>query len=68
MKQTTQRKLRAAVADGTATDITWGPVPDRLTVLELSHGIYGVNGALLADRDGNKYAVTKRTTTLFKVL
>lgn len=69
----TQRELKRMAADGDAIDIT--TVGNSAYAQELKHkgisvvgisrGVYGMNGALLRDNEGNQYVITARNTTLF---
>jgi len=69
----TQRELKRMAADGEAIDITAEmdtPYARELknkgiSAVSISRGIYGMNGALLRDNDGNQYVITARNTTLF---
>ena len=36
-----------------------------IELVGVSRGTYGMNGALLRDKDGNKYVITARSTNLF---
>ena len=68
MKKYTQKALKAMVADGRATHITeYGSIPEKTDVIGMSHGTYGMNGALLLGRESGKlYAITARSTVLFQ--
>lgn len=37
-----------------------------LSVFAMSFGVYGMNGAILKDENGNFYKITDRTTQLFR--
>jgi hypothetical protein len=60
-------------ADGDAIDITTKVDAayarelrkKGIRAVAISRGIYGMNGALLQDNDGNQYVITARNTTLF---
>lgn len=40
----------------------------NLTTLNISTGVYGMNGALFQDENGKLYAITGRTLTLFQMV
>jgi len=69
----TQRELKRMAADGEAIDITTEgnsayaqELNDKgISVVAISRGVYGMNGALLRDNEGNQYVITARNTTLF---
>ncbi len=69
----TQRELKRMAADGDAIDITAEGdsayarelQKKDLHVVGISRGIYGMNGALLRDNDGNQYVITSRSPSLF---
>jgi hypothetical protein len=60
-------------ADGEAIDITTEgnsayarELKNKgISVVGISRGVYGMNGALLRDNEGNQYVITARNTTLF---
>lgn len=37
-----------------------------LSVFAMSFGVYGMNGAILQDENGNFYKITARTSNLFR--
>ena len=39
---------------------------DGLEVVGLSYGVYGMNGGLFKDKDGNFYKITSRCSNLFR--
>lgn len=39
---------------------------DGLEVVGISYGVYGVNGGLFKDKDGNFYKITSRCSNLFR--
>jgi len=69
----TQRELKRMAADGEAIDITTEgnsayarELKNKgISVVGISRGVYGMNGALLRDNEGNQYVITARNTTLF---
>ena len=71
MKKTTQKAIR----ETRATDITnysFDQANDlmnthTLRTVAMSFGIYGMNGALLEDENGELYKITARNTTLFQM-
>lgn len=65
----TKKYIREMVRMGVARDITnaeFEKLP-RLEEVGLSFGVYGMNGGLFEDNDGNLYAVTARNTLLFQL-
>lgn len=72
MKQYKQKDLKALVNSGAAIDITTADedrIPKRFDKVGYSHGVYGMNGCLIQDRDsGLLYAVTSRSTNLFRIM
>lgn len=76
MMKTTQKALREHVRAGIAQDITNYSF-EQANALHRSHsldtvavscGVYGLNGALLKDENGNLYAITARNTTLAQLV
>jgi hypothetical protein len=72
MKELKQKEIKRLVKTGAAVDITtWDS--EKIKELQnksienvgLSFGIYGMNGGLFKDKDGNLYAITARTSNLF---
>lgn len=69
----TQRELKRMAADGDAIDITTDMDAayarelrkKGIRAVDISYGTYGMNGALLRDNDGNQYAITDRSPSLF---
>lgn len=61
MKTMTQKQIKQTPA----IDIT---TADRVTGIHFiakSYGVYGMNGGLLADNNGNLYKIIGRTSSLF---
>lgn len=67
-----QKELKDMARYGEAEDIT--TISDAeakelkkkgIETVGVSRGTYGMNGALLRDRDGNKYVITARSSNLF---
>lgn len=71
-QQTTQKALKALVRNGSAWDATnYQPedLPQNYDILQVSRGIYGMNGCLVADRDsGDWYVITARNSNLFRLV
>lgn len=68
----TQKDLKQMATSGAAIDIT--NVSDeeakeirsrKLNTVAISRGTYGMNGALLKDKDGKTYVITARNSNLF---
>lgn len=69
MEKMTLKEIKRFVINGHAADITTAEsIPGGLSVVGYSAGVYGVNGALLSDNNGNMYAVTARCSNLFRVI
>ena len=76
MERMTQKEIKRFVALGVAEDITYLSFDackalmeaHSFTTLNVSQGVYGMNGALLQDEAGKFYAITSRTTTLFQMV
>lgn len=72
----TQKEIKRFVTLGVAKDITYLSFADcealrkahTFTTLNVSTGVYGMNGALFRDEAGKLYAITSRTTTLFQMV
>lgn len=75
-KKMTQKEIKRLVTLGVAEDITCLSFDDcnalrkahSFTTLNVSMGVYGMNGALFKDEAGKLYAITSRTTTLFQMV
>lgn len=75
-KRMTQKEIKRFVALGVAEDITYLSFDDcnalrkahNFTTLNVSTGVYGMNGALFKDENGKLYAITSRTSTLFQMV
>ena len=71
MKKTTQKAIR----ETRATDITNYSFEQadelmnahNLQTVAMSFGIYGMNGALFQDENGELYKITARNSTLFQM-
>lgn len=76
VKRMTQKEIRNLVNMGIAADITYTSFKDcqnlmdshKLITLNVSTGVYGMNGALFQDESGKLYAITSRTSTLFQMV
>ena len=72
----TQKEIKRFVSLGAAEDITHLSFDacnalkeaHNFTTLNVSTGVYGVNGALFKDENGKLYAITSRTSTLFQII
>lgn len=72
----TQKEIKRFVTLGVAEDITYLSFDDcntlrkahNFTTLNVSTGVYGMNGALFKDENGKLYAITSRTSTLFQMV
>lgn len=61
MEKMTQKQIRQT----NAKDITNSPRIDGVHFVAKSYGVYGMNGGLLADNEGNLYKITCRASSLF---
>lgn len=76
MKTFTKKALKTAVEFGVAKDITGYNFAEMeaflrrndVEVIGISHGTYGMTGALLQDGRGNQYAITARNSALFQAV
>ena len=61
------KDIKRLVEYGHAKDITHDSKDYKgLKIVGVSVGVYGRNGLLLEDSKGYKYAITKRSTNIFK--
>lgn len=75
-KRMTQKEIKRFVTLGVAEDITYLSFDacnalrkaHSFTTLNVSIGVYGMNGTLLKDENGKLYAITSRTSTLFQMV
>lgn len=75
-KRMTQKEIKRFVALGVAEDITHLSFDDcnalrkahSFTTLNVSTGVYSMNGTLFRDENGKLYAITSRTSTLFQMV
>ncbi len=69
MKTLTQKQIKNMVNLGLAQDITKAKsrevIPTPYTTYGYSAGIYGCNGKLLEDENGNLYAIIGATSALY---
>lgn len=71
MKKQTQKFIKDMVRINLATDITTADTASYIHIDEkifYSVGVYGVNGLLFRGTDGNLYAITARSSQLFRYL
>lgn len=61
------KEIKRLVINGHAKDITHDSNEySDLKVIGVSVGVYGRNGLLLEDDNGELYAITKRTSNIFR--
>ena len=72
MIKVTQKEIKRLARIGAAIDVTNVEVPDPKGYFEKvmwSQGVYGANGVVVKDTgDGTLYAVTSRSSNLFRLL
>ena len=73
--KTTKKEIKKIVESGNAMDITYASDielkklrKNGLKMIVFSIGTYGINAALFEDKNGNKYAITARTSNLFGLI
>ena len=71
MKKTTQKVIRKTCAVD-ITNYSFDQANDlmkahTLRTVAMSYGVYGMNGALFEDENGELYKITARNTTLFQM-
>ena len=73
--KTTKKEIKKIVESGNAIDITYTSDielkklrKNGLEMIAFSIGTYGINSALFEDKNGNKYAITARTSNLFGLI
>jgi hypothetical protein len=74
----TLKDIKKLIAIGQAEDITklssdminvYDAIEQGFEVIEVSKGVYGMNGALLKGRTSNNlYAITSRSSNLFRLV
>lgn len=68
MYKTTQKHIKELITNGTAKDVTTvKDLPSCYNKMAYSTGTYGLNGGVYEDESGNLYAITARTTNLFRI-
>ena len=68
MTKTTLKEIKRLIKNGTAQDLTSGKeIPRSYNKIAYSFGIYGINGGIIEDSDGNLYGITGRTANLFRI-
>lgn len=68
MERYTQRQLKQLVSTGAAIDCTNDSerrIKGYYRQIGYSAGVYGCNGMLLKDENGQLYAITARTTAIY---
>lgn len=71
MKKTTRKAIRETYAMD-ITNYSFDQANElmnahTLRTIAMSFGVYGMNGALFQDEDGELYKITERNTTLFQM-
>ena len=71
MKKTTQKAIRETCATN-ITNYSFDQANDLmnahiLQTVAMSFGVYGMNGALFQDENGELYKITERNSTLFQM-
>ena len=71
MKKTTRKAIRETYAMD-ITNYSFDQANDLMNAhtrrtIAMSFGVYGMNGALFQDEDGELYKITARNTTLFQM-
>ena len=71
MKKTTQKAIRETYAMD-ITNYSFDQANDlmnthTLRIVAMSYGVYGINGALFEDENGELYKITARNSTLFQM-
>ena len=68
MNKTTLKTIKDYVKLGIAKDVTTAQeLPECYNKICYSIGTYGINGGVYEDKNGNMYAITARTTNLFRI-
>lgn len=76
MKKITKKEICEYIRLGLAQDITAYDFNQAeqlrkshaLDVIAVSHGVYGMTGALLQNENGERYAITACNSTLFQLV
>ena len=71
MKKTTRKAIRETCATN-ITNYSFEQANDlmnthKLRTVAMSYGVYGMNGALFEDENGELYKITARNSTLFQM-
>ena len=71
MKKITQKAIRKTCAVD-ITNYSFDQANDlmhahTLQIIAMSYGVYGMNGALFEDENGELYKITARNSTLFQM-
>ena len=71
MMKTTQKAIRETYAMD-ITNYSFDQANDlmnthTLRIVAMSYGVYGINGALFEDENGELYKITARNSTLFQM-
>ena len=71
MKRTTQKAIRETCAMD-ITNYSFDQANElmdthTLRIVAMSYGVYGMNGVLFEDENGELYKITARNTTLFQM-
>ena len=71
MKKTTRKEIRETYAMD-ITNYSFDQANDlmnthTLRTVAMSYGVYGMNGALFEDENGELYKITARNSTLFQM-
>lgn len=68
MKRYTQKEIKKFVRLGFAKNVTdWAELPPCYEKLGYSAGIYGIDGGLYRDEEGQMYAITAICSNLFRI-
>lgn len=63
-----QSDIKRLVKNGVAVELNGNFIPVKYKIIAVSQGVYGMNGCLLQSFTGQLYAVTSRSSTLFRVI
>ena len=68
-KKITQSTIKSLIKEGAATDLATlakRPKREELSLIGISYGTYGMNGALFVNKKGKMYAIKSRSSLLFE--
>lgn len=68
-KKITQSTIKSLIKEGAATDLDTlakRPKREELSLIGISYGTYGMNGALFVNKKGKMYAIKSRSSLLFE--